>query len=140
MSPNDDSEEVKHDSYMASIFPPDCDTCFRSKEDGETGCLDLGDGRELCSDCSSIALKNSDECKFIIRSVFEFYKTEKLEVDKKIPILFVDKNQMKRLYRDDARGMFISSLWNCLKLSSSLSLSFRIMAIFVNFSYVEFKQ
>nr|XP_011464182.1 PREDICTED: protein DA1-related 7-like isoform X1 [Fragaria vesca subsp. vesca] len=31
MSPNDDSEEVKHDSYMASIFRPDCDTCFRSK-------------------------------------------------------------------------------------------------------------
>nr|XP_011464184.1 PREDICTED: protein DA1-related 6-like isoform X2 [Fragaria vesca subsp. vesca] len=102
MSPNDDSEEVKHDSYMASIFRPDCDTCFRSKEDGETGCLDLGDGRELCSDCSSIALTNSDECKFIIRSVFEFYKTEKLEVDKKILILFVDKNQMKRLYRDNA--------------------------------------
>nr|XP_011467401.1 PREDICTED: protein DA1-like [Fragaria vesca subsp. vesca] len=85
MSQNNDSEEVEHDSYMTTIFRPDCDSCERSKEDGETGCLDLGDGRELCSDCSSIAITNtnSDQCNSIIQSVFEFYKTQELKVDEK---------------------------------------------------------
>nr|XP_011464190.1 PREDICTED: protein DA1-related 1-like isoform X2 [Fragaria vesca subsp. vesca] len=100
MSQNNDSEEVKHDSYMTSIFRPDCDTCERSKEDGETGCLDLGDGRELCSDCSSIAVTDLDECNYIIQSVFEFYKKEKLIVDEKIPIFFIDRIQMSKFSGD----------------------------------------
>nr|XP_011466362.1 PREDICTED: protein DA1-like [Fragaria vesca subsp. vesca] len=121
MSQNNNSEDVKHYWYLTSNFPSECDSCHRFKEDGETGCLDLEDGRELCSDCSSIAVTNSYECNSIIQSVLKFYKIEELKVDEKIPIFFIDKNHMRRFRnrsQDNPLGVFIPSIWdiniNCI--------------------------
>lgn len=67
------------------------------QEARESGDVNLGDGRQLCSDCSSIAVMNEEEYNFIIENVFQFYRSLNLKVDENIPILFIDKNQMRTL-------------------------------------------
>ncbi|KAK9944735.1 hypothetical protein M0R45_010287 [Rubus argutus] len=76
-----------------------CDVCHSHSKAGETGYLNLGDGEKLCSDCSSIAVMNGEECNAIIENVFEFYKSLNLKVDESIPIFFIDKNQMLRFFK-----------------------------------------
>lgn len=61
--------------------------------------LNLGDHLMTCSDCSSIAIMTSEECKPLIENVRSFYESLHLMVDQDIPILFVDEKEMQRATR-----------------------------------------
>ncbi|KAK9944009.1 hypothetical protein M0R45_009594 [Rubus argutus] len=79
---------------MSHNILDNCDVFCSDIEARESGDVNLGDGRQLCSDCSSISVKNEEEYNFIIENVFQFYRSLNLKVDENILILFIDNNQM----------------------------------------------
>ncbi|KAK9943989.1 hypothetical protein M0R45_009575 [Rubus argutus] len=99
-----DIDEVNDNTCLRDAYDETwkCDTCDRFKEARESGDVNLGDGRQLCSDCSSISVKNEEEYNFIIENVFQFYRSLNLKVDENILILFIDNNQMHTV---TARGL-----------------------------------
>ena len=110
-----------------------CETCFRYEETGDAGYLNLSDGRQLCSDCSSIAVKSREECDIIIQNVFEFFRSLNLQVNENIPIVFINKNQMRNILKGsgvgNAIGLFYPSVSTAVQCFSTYSLPLKIRVV-----------
>ncbi|CAL9023287.1 unnamed protein product [Prunus brigantina] len=94
-----------------------CSTCHRLKQP-EIKYVDLGHGRNLCSDCYSITIADPKECeKHIFENVRRFYTGLNLNLDEDIPISLVDKDEMSRVRRRNYemhRGIIglATSIWD----------------------------
>ncbi|CAN6703750.1 unnamed protein product [Malus baccata var. baccata] len=80
---------------------PRCNTCDRLKTTGQNEYVNLGNNRQLCSGCFSTAILHPSKCKRLFEIVHKFYKKLGLEVDKEIPILLVDDDEMGRIHPDE---------------------------------------
>ncbi|KAK9928952.1 hypothetical protein M0R45_026066 [Rubus argutus] len=126
-----DTDEVKDNTCLGDAYDEtwNCNTCDRFKVSREPGDVNLGDGRQLCSDCSSISVMNEEEYNFIIENVFQFYRSLNLKVDENILILFIDNNQMSTVTATSALGAFVPSISACIArgLANDLPAQIRII-------------
>ncbi|KAM2978501.1 hypothetical protein FF2_015300 [Malus domestica] len=80
---------------------PRCNTCDRFKTTGQNGYVNLGNNQQLCSECFSTAILHPSKCKRLIENVRKFYKKLGLQVDKKIPILLIDDDEIRRIHPNE---------------------------------------
>ncbi|TQE09002.1 hypothetical protein C1H46_005385 [Malus baccata] len=80
---------------------PRCNTCDRFKTTGQNEYVNLGNNQQLCSECFSTAILHPSKCKRLIENVRKFYKKLGLQVDKKIPILLIDHDEIRRIHPNE---------------------------------------
>ncbi|XP_070661840.1 protein DA1-related 1-like [Malus domestica] len=80
---------------------PRCNTCDRFKTTGQNEYVNLGNNQQLCSECFSTAILHPSKCKRLIENVRKFYKKLGLQVDKKIPILLIDDDELRRIHPNE---------------------------------------
>ncbi|KAL6289557.1 hypothetical protein ACE6H2_007067 [Prunus campanulata] len=75
-----------------------CDVCnTKICIQGQMEYVNFENNRKLCSDCYSIAILNPSNCNRLVEKMHKFYKELDLEVDKNIPILLIDEDEMERI-------------------------------------------
>ncbi|KAG2682375.1 hypothetical protein I3843_11G189400 [Carya illinoinensis] len=74
---------------------PRCWTCHRLKQKHQQ-LIDVGDGRKLCPDCYATAVVDVMKLKPLVEELHKFYKKLGLSVERDIPILLVDKDEINR--------------------------------------------
>ncbi|KAG2682374.1 hypothetical protein I3760_11G188600 [Carya illinoinensis] len=75
---------------------PRCWSCHRLKQKHQQ-LIDVGDGRKLCPDCYATAVVDVMKLKPLVEELHKFYKKLGLSVERDIPILLVDKDEINRV-------------------------------------------